>query len=47
MKIRVFDEEGHSELRKAQRNNQDSSQIKELSTITFTAEVISFSFLTP
>jgi len=36
IKVRLFDEEGYGAAKKAQRNNEDLSKVKELTTFFFT-----------
>ncbi len=38
--VRLFDEDGFAALRKAQRNNEDLSKVKELRTFSFYHQVI-------
>ena len=35
IKLRIFDEDGLASIRKAQRNNEDVSNVKELTTVSF------------
>ena len=35
VKLRLFDDEGYSALKKAQRNNEDLGKVKELRTVSF------------
>jgi hypothetical protein len=37
--VRLFDEEGYGAAKKAQRNNEDLSKVKELTTFFFTHKV--------
>ena len=40
IKLRIFDEDGLASVRKAQRNNEDVSKVKELTTVSFYHKVI-------
>ena len=39
IKVRLFDEAGYSAIKKAQRNKEDVSKVKELNTVSFYHQV--------